>query len=95
MLTKAQKESRVIKLYEQNKNYRGIAQQVHMPLSDISSIIKRHTGEDVQQNRANGEQQRQQKTKDTKALELFESGRTPVQATIELDYKSDDVTRLY
>jgi hypothetical protein len=28
-------------------------------------------------------------------LELFESGRTPVQATIELDYKSDDVTRLY
>jgi hypothetical protein len=95
MLTKAQKESRVIELYEQNKNYREIAQQVHMSLSDISSIIKRHTGEEKQQIQANGEKQRQQKTIDTKALELFEAGRTPVQVTIDLDIKTGDVIRLH
>jgi len=94
MLTKAQKESRVIELYEQNKNYREIAQEVHMSLTDISAIVKRHTGEKVQQIQANGEQQRQQKTIDTKALELFEAGRTLVQVAIELDLKSSDAIRL-
>jgi cell division protein FtsB len=90
MLTRLEKENRVIELYEEGKTYREIVQEVHMSLSDISSVIKRHTGE------VNGEQQQQQhqKTIDTKALTLFEEGRTPVQVAIELDLKSEDVTRL-
>jgi DNA invertase Pin-like site-specific DNA recombinase len=43
--TKAEKENRVIELYEQDKTYREIVKEVHMSLGDISSIIKRHTGE--------------------------------------------------
>jgi transposase len=90
MLTKAEKENRVIELYGAGKTYREIAQEVHMSLSDISSVIKRHTEE------VNGEQQPQQheKTIDTKAFSLFEAGRTPIQVAIELDLKSEDVTRL-
>jgi DNA-binding NarL/FixJ family response regulator len=42
MLTKAEKENRVIELYEQGKNYRGIAQEVHMSLTNISSIVLKY-----------------------------------------------------
>lgn len=42
MLTKAEKEKRVIELFEQDKTYREIAQEVHMSPNDISNVVKRH-----------------------------------------------------
>lgn len=63
MLTKAEKESRVIELYEQDKTYREIAKEVHISLGDISSIIKRHTG-DVNAEAGNIDQKQQEETID-------------------------------
>ena len=57
MLTKAEKEKRVIELFEQNKTYREIAKEVHMSPGNISSVIREYTGE-IQSQR-NGERQTQ------------------------------------
>lgn len=93
MLTKAEKENRVIELYEQGKNYRGIAQEVRMSLTNISSIVRRHTGELQAAEVQNVEQKLE--TTDTRAFKLFEEGKTPVKVAIELDLRSDEVTKLY
>lgn len=92
MLTRAEKERRVIELYEQERTYREIAKEVHMSLGDISSVIKRHTGE-VKVEAESG--QHHAETVDTQAFKLFEEGRTPVQVAISLDIQSDEVGRLY
>ena len=94
MLTKAEKESRVIELYGQDKTYREIAKEVHISLGDISSIIRRHTGE-VNVEGENTEQKQQEETIDTQVFKLLEAGRTPVQVATDLDLNSGEVTRLY
>lgn len=94
MLTKAEKENRVIELYEQGKNYRGIAQEVHMSLTNISSIVSRHTGESQGTVKPQNALQKPE-TIDTRAFKLFEEGKTPVKVAIELDLRSDEVTKLY
>jgi hypothetical protein len=94
MMMKAEKENRVIELYEQGKNYRGIAQEVHMSLSDTSSIVRRHTGE-LQATVKTQNAQQKPETIDTRAFRLFEAGKTPIKVAIELDLRSDDVTKLY
>ena len=94
MLTKAEKEKRVIELYEQDKTYREIVKEVHMSLGDISSIIRRHTGE-VNEKEGNAEQKQQEETIDTQVFKLLEAGRTPVQVATDLDINSGEVTRLY
>jgi hypothetical protein len=93
LLTKAEKESRVIELYEQDKTYREIAKEVHKSLGDISSIIRRHTGE-LKVEAGNAEQREQGETIDTQVFKLLEAGRTPVQVATDLDINSGEVTRL-
>ena len=44
MLTRTEKEQRVIELHGQGKTIREIAQEVHMSFGDIGSIIKKLTG---------------------------------------------------
>jgi hypothetical protein len=92
--TKAEKESRVIELYEQDKTYREIAKEVHISLGDISSIIRRHTGE-VNVKGGNAGQKQQEETIGTQVFKLLEAGRTPVQVATDLDLNSGEVTRLY
>ena len=96
MLTKPEKERRVIELYEEGKTYREIAKEVHMSPGDISSIIRRHTGEQKQHvEGGNAEQKQQEETIDTQVFKLLEAGRTPVQVATDLDINSGEVTRLY
>lgn len=92
MLTRAEKEKRVIELYEQGATYRTIAKEVHMSLREISIIIRRHKGE-VEPEKEEQRQQNEQ-TIDTKVFELLEDGRTPVEVAISMNLKSDEVTRL-
>jgi len=94
LLTKAEKEKRVIELYEQDKTYREIVKEVHMSLGDISSIIRRYKGE-VNVNEGNAKQKQQEETIDTQVFKLLEAGRTPVQVATDLDINSGEVTRLY
>jgi transcriptional regulator len=41
MLSKTEKEQRVIELYQQGKNIRQIAQEVHMSFADIGAIERK------------------------------------------------------
>jgi hypothetical protein len=94
LLTKTEKERRVVDLYEEGKTYREITREVRISPGDISDIIKRHTGE----LQAALEQQKvgqKPETIDTRAFKLFEDGKTPVKVAIELDLRSDDVTKFY
>jgi DNA-directed RNA polymerase specialized sigma subunit len=45
LLTRAEKERRVIELYEEGKTYREITKEVHISPGYISSIIRKHNGE--------------------------------------------------
>jgi hypothetical protein len=94
LLTRAEKERRVIELYEQDKTYREIAKEVHISLGDISYLVKRHTGQ-LRGKVGYGEQRQQEKTIDTQVFKLFEVGRTPVQVAIDSNLKSEEVTKLY
>ncbi len=93
MLTRAEKEKRVIELHEQDAPYRTIAKEVHMSLGRISSIIKRHNGE-LEVKAGNGEQRQREETIDTQVFKLLEDGKTPVEVAIAMNFKSDEVTRL-
>ncbi|PWU80096.1 MAG: hypothetical protein DLM72_13855 [Candidatus Nitrosopolaris wilkensis] len=87
-LTRSEKEKLVLELYRQGKTIREIAKIVHMSSGDISSIIRRETGEDEEQNRI-------RMSKASQALNLFEKGNTPVQVAIKLDIETGEVDRLY
>jgi hypothetical protein len=94
LLTKAEKERRVVDLYEQGKTYREITREVRISPGDISDIIKRHTAElQVAVEPQNALQKPE--TIDTRAFKLFEAGMIPVKVAIELDLRSVDVTKLY
>jgi hypothetical protein len=94
LLTKEEKERRVIELYEQGKTYREIIREVRKSPGDISDIIKRHTGE-LQGTVKPQNALQKLETNDTRAFKLFEAGKTLVKVAIELDLRSDDVTKLY
>jgi len=65
-----------------------------MSPGDISSIIKRHTGE-PQADPEKGKQQQEEQTIDTKVFKLLDEGKTPIQVAITLNLPSAEVTRLH
>ena len=77
VITKSEKEKSVIELYKQDKTIREIAKEVHMSFGDISSIIKKHTGEDKEIEKTI--------SKYTQAIKLYYKGKTPLDVVIELD----------
>mgnify|MGYP003544880955 CR=1 FL=1 len=80
ILNKKEKEELVVKLHQENKTIRQIAEIVHMSFKDIGVIIRRIDGQanDDDINLGN-------KSKATKALWLFENGKRPIDVAIELD----------
>jgi hypothetical protein len=95
MLSRTEKEQRIIELYKQCKTIREIAQDVHMSFGDIGAIIRKLTG-------VNGDKPKEQDkdsiillSKDTRALKLFLDGKKPIDVAIELDLKADEVNKLY
>ena len=95
MLTRAEKEKRVIELYEHGKTYREIAKEVHISLGYISSIIRGHTGELRVETEKGEKQKQQEQTIDTKVFKLLDEGKTPIQVAITLNLSSAEVTRLH
>ncbi len=91
-LTPAEKERRVKELLEQGKSTREIAEEVHMSFADIGSIRRRLFGETEAQTKKEGEITL---STDTQVFKMFEEGKSPIEVTIQLDIKSDDVARLY
>jgi len=97
MLSRTEKEQRVIELYEQGKTIREIAQDVHISFADIGAIKRKVTG--LQD--ANNKPKEQDKipvttlSKDTQAFALFSDGKKPIEVAIKLDLGADIVDGLY
>ncbi len=68
VMTRSQKEKRVIELYEQGKTVREIAEDVHMSFADNHLDRKKHTGEDKDKEKTS--------SKDTQAIKLYSQGKT-------------------
>jgi hypothetical protein len=77
VLSKKEREERVLDLhFNQNKNYRQIAQDMKMSLRDIGEIV----------NRVKEEKERQEhKSLAVQAYELFSKGKTPLDVAIDLN----------
>ena len=88
LLNRHQKKTLVIELYKQGKTRRQIAETVHMSFKDIADIINEYTGEDKQVNKL-------EKSKDSRAFELFLQGKQSVEVAIELDMPADKVEELH
>jgi transposase len=75
--SREEREERVLDLhFNQNKNYRQIAQEMKMSLRDIGKIV----------NRANEEKERQEhKSLFVQAYELFSKGNTTLKVAIKLN----------
>ena len=88
-LNQHQKKALVIQLYKQGKTRRQIAEVVHMGFKDIADVIRKHTGED------SDSVDKTEKSKDSRAFELFLQGKQSVEVAIELDMPADKVKELH
>jgi transposase len=97
MLSRVEKEQRVIELYQQGRSIREIAQEVHMSFAGIGSIIRKVTGLQGDDGKSKEQQDKAPTTlsKDSQALALFSLGKKPIEVAIKLDLKADVVDKLY
>jgi hypothetical protein len=89
ILNKKEKEELVVKLHQENKTIRQIAEKVHMSFKDIGAIIKRIDGRDNE-----SDFDLSNKSKATQALFLYEQGKKPVEVALELDIPYTEVEEL-
>ncbi len=89
LLSKKEKEELVIKLAEEGKSTRQIAETLHISLKDIGTIIRRYTGEekDNENNKALSD--------NSMALKLFKENKSLVDVAITLNMDADDVSDLH
>ena len=85
ILNKKEKEALVVKLHQENKTIRQIAEIVHMSFKDIGAIIRRIDG------RANDNDIDFNKSKATQALHLFKNGKKPIEVAINLDISASEI----
>jgi transposase len=97
MLNRTEKEQRVIELYQQGKNIREIAQEVHMSFGSIGAIERKVKGLQDDDGKSKEQQDKAPSTlsKDSQAFALFSEGKKPIEVAIKLDLKADLVDRLY
>ena len=86
-LNKKEKKELVVKLHQENKTIRQIAEIVHMGFKDIGTIIKRIDGQANDIDLSN-------KSKASQALYMFNNGKKPIDVAIELDLPESEVCDL-
>ncbi len=96
LLTKPEKEKKVIELLKQGKTFIQIAKVVHMSFGNIGRIKRNLIGE---REGGKGEQNSNNANKktesiSTQAFRMFSAGKSPVEVAIELDHSTDEVERL-
>jgi DNA-binding Lrp family transcriptional regulator len=91
VLDKKEKEQLVIKLYQEDKPIREIAQQAHLSFGTIGKIIRRINGDE---NNKVISSDVNNKSKATQALNLFLHGKRPVEVAIELDLSASEVQNM-
>jgi hypothetical protein len=95
MISKTEKQQRVIDLYQQGKTVREIAQEVHMSFGDIGFIIKKLTGLDGDNKPKEQDKCPITLSKDSQAFKLFSDGKKPTEVAIKLDLAANEVDKLY
>jgi transposase len=88
VLNRQDKEQLVVKLYQEGKSIREIAQQAHLSFGTIGKIVRQINGLGDDEP---GSNQMNNKSKPTKALYLFLHGKRPVDVAIELDLSASEV----
>jgi DNA-binding Lrp family transcriptional regulator len=90
VLTRLEKERRIIEMYEAGHTIREIAKEVHMSFGPIGNIIRKVTGDSgIDSNN------KPIISKETEALKLFQEGKTLVETAIILNASSDETEDLY
>lgn len=90
VLTRAEKEDLIKRLFLEGKTIREIAKEVHMSFGPIGNIIRKITGESSKNSDA-----KPTMSKETEALKLFERNKTAVEVAIILGINSDETEDLY
>ena len=90
VLSRSEKEQRIIEMYEAGCTIREIAKEVRMSFGPIGNIIRKVTGDSSKDSN-----NQHSKSKETDALKLFHEGKTPVEVAIILDISSDETEDLY
>ena len=86
------KAEQVIELYKQGKTRREIAKIVHMSLGDIGIIINKYIeNEEIQKNNLMDPAI----LEETKAMELFFEGKSPIEVRIQLNVSTEKVEQFY
>ena len=76
-----EKKNLVIQLHEEGKTQREIAQIAHMSIRDISKIIRKVNGIT------------EEKSVETRALDLFYKGQKPIEAAVELNLNASKTSK--
>jgi hypothetical protein len=85
VLTREEKEKRILDLYNQGYNTRTIAQETHSSFRDIGAILKR-----AAQQKELGQVQVERTSISTQAYRLFSEGKSVLQVAIDLQIKSNE-----
>ncbi len=86
-----QKEEKVIEFYLEGKTVRDIAKIVHMSFSDIGEIIRKYKERKAREN-LEGDLVI---SEETKAIELFSKGKTPIEVKVSLNIGTEEVEKYY
>ena len=81
----------MIKLAEEGKNTREIAQTVHISLKDIGTIIRKYLGEEEDETVYSGKAL----FMNSKAFKLFKENKNLVDVAITLNIETDEVLGMY
>jgi hypothetical protein len=99
VLTREEKERRVLDLYNQGRTYRGIAKEARISPRDIGIILRK-----AEQNSQRQQQEDSGKNngraaepldKTTRAYQLFSEGKKPIEVAIELGLDRSETIPLY
>ena len=90
ILTRKEKEDLVIKLAEEGKTTRDIAQVAHVSLKDIGTILRRYTGEEEEPS-----YHEKGLLTCSRPFKLFKEGKSLIDVAIALDIDADEVLGAY
>jgi hypothetical protein len=90
MLTRHEKEQKVLDLYNKGKTIRDIAKELRMSFGNIGAILKKASGELEEK-----QDKKESLSLSNKAYRLFSKGKTPIQVAITLNLSEEETTKFY
>ena len=104
ILSKPEKEKLVLDLYNQNKTYREIAQQLRISPRDIGAILNKAAAQAAQEKERDKEEPKYQNQNENnnnnnslpaRAYDLFSKGKSPIEVAIALNLDNRRIERLW